>query len=211
MSIDWVSYINLDNRLERRAHIEKILSHSPYNYDRIAAVRLSDSPESLGYKMHSSVRGQSSTASIFLSHKKTLESALDKVSSGSLLLLEDDVEISPSYWLNEINTEHLPEDWQILNVSLRYRQKEKTKELLLEKNYADQKFLRIADIKNYYIVTGAHFVLFRDIASIQHVLKKMNETSGIYNVDGFYYIEDINTYTTDHDLIDTKFFPSDHD
>ena len=215
INIDAVFYINLDFRTDRLENINRQLRDCRWDTKRISAVRLEGSANDAGLKLQPQLEGKTHVASIWLSHQKALNEALKQDNGGAFILLEDDVRIADDFWSDTLQvSESLPKDWDIIFFSPRYRVN-KNGPL---KDYVGKKWLDaptgkdpvlLRSLRGKYIMTGAHFVVFKNAAVIEKVLKKMAALPEIYDVDRFYLAE-FNTYGIDNKKIGTGPFGSDH-
>lgn len=181
--VSLVSYINLDFRKDRKAHMEDMLRTCPYPTSRVSAVRLRKLPKELGITMKPGMESASGVASIFMSHKRALENALESEVDSGFILLEDDVQINEGFWDFDISRYFPREDFDIAFLSPRVKlRKDKSKRVVYEKGEVVD---LSSEIKTKYI-TGAHFLIFKNRASIEKVLKMMSECPEVYDVDVFY-------------------------
>lgn len=195
IKIDHVYFINLDDRQDRLNHMESQLSACPWPHSRISAIRLESEPEKIGLKMVPSLQGRRSVASIWLSHQKALEEALNHGGTDSFIILEDDVHIGQAYWKKAFTLpQSLPKNWDMILLSPKYRSRNKD----LEGQEKRKKFIRapvgqspvlMKGAMKEYICTGAHFFVFRSRLIIERILKKMKGTQKLYHVDRFYMRE----------------------
>ncbi len=185
-----ISYINLDYRQDRNEHMLRTLAACPCPFRRIAATRLDRPPEDLGIGMVPRLRGAAGVASIFLSHQKALEDALEAGVSGRFALLEDDVRIDAPFWEMEPEELFPDSEFDILFLSPRYRRKApgpNGERIYVAKPYG-YGFVNLSDAMKDYIVTGAHFLVFPNRSAIVRVLDKMHACTEHMDVDLFYML-----------------------
>ncbi len=214
--IDGVFYINLDFRIDRQENMARQLKNCKWPVSRISAVRLENGPQEAGIKLQPQLAERIHVASIWLSHKVAIENAIEAGQSGASILLEDDVRVADSFWSDELNLpDSLPEDWEIIFYSPRYRVnkngplKDYKGKKWMDAPHGDKPVL-LKKLRGTYIMTGAHFVVFKNRTVMGSVLDKMIATEEVYDVDRFYMAE-FNTYGIDSKLIGTGPFGSDHD
>jgi len=155
-------------------------------------------------------------ASIWLSHKDALEKFSAINGSGGYLLLEDDVAIASTFWTSKKDyLKGLPSDWEVVLLSPRYRYRrpedaspeEQGKRLAKSPNGDAPVFLPQAAKK--YIITGAHFCIFRNKMVVDKVLEKLKSSAQVCDVDNFYVVN-FKTYGIRCSEIGTAGFSSDH-
>jgi GR25 family glycosyltransferase involved in LPS biosynthesis len=207
MNIDKVLYINLDERPDRNAHMMQILSGCPWPVERIQAVRLTKEPSALGIKLAERHRNAPHVASIFLSHKRALNEALKSAGTGSIIILEDDVMISPKvYGQLQDDVFAFPDDGEVLMLSVRYRNKPITKEEI-ERRFLDRPFMyetvSAKSARVQYIATGAHFYIVRNRDVVVNILEKMDAVPYIEDVD-IWMMENTSCYFAHCDYVGTK-------
>ncbi len=185
-----VSYINLEFRDDRNSHMLNTLSACPYPYKKIAGIRLDQPPEKRGLKMIPRLEGAAGVAGIFMSHCRALEDAINSGVDGKFALLEDDVRINKEFWDLDVEEILLETDFDILFLSPRY--KAKIPNIDGKKPFVPTPFgLRLVDMTsalNDYIITGAHFLVFRDRATIENTLRKLRNCDELMDVDLFYLL-----------------------
>lgn len=181
--VDLVSYINLDFRKDRKTHMEGMLRSCPYPTSRVSAVRLRKLPKELGITMKPGMESAAGVASIFMSHKKALENALESGVESEFVLLEDDVQINKGFWDVDIDRYFPKEGFDIVFLSPRVKlRKDKSKRVVYDKSEVID---LSTEIRTKYI-TGAHFLIFKNRSVIEKALKMMSECQEIYDVDVFY-------------------------
>lgn len=201
---EFIAYVNLDHRTDRRAHMERLLKDAPCPVERIPATRLDGTPEAHGIGMANTYEGQIGTASCYLSHKRALERALEVISDGPFAVLEDDIHFDDHLWRRDIGLHLLPDDWEVVCVSPRFRnRKPKFRDWLAPRvGLSAQTFTQpissnrpvaAKKLTPRYIITGSHFMLFRTRSAIERVLAKMAPLRDVRHVDLF-YIEEFRTY-----------------
>lgn len=216
IDVKGVYFINLDIRPDRLEHMQNQLKNCKWAVTRIPAVRLENEPEELGYKLIPRLEGKKHVVSIWLSHRKALESALLDDVDGSVILLEDDVRVDSNFWSNEFELpEELASNWEILFFSPRYRVNSNGP----LNNQTGSKWLKapmgqgpvlLNSIRSKYVCTGAHFVVFKNSTVIKKVLEKMDTMEELYDVDLF-YLGSFKTYGIDNPKIGTaSVLGSDH-
>lgn len=189
--IDLVSYINLDERTDRRAHMTELLRKCPYPTRRIRAIRLKRPPEAFGFGMTVRLHGAAGVASIFLSHRKALLDALGTVDGGGFVLLEDDVHLGRRFWTRDIAGAMPPEGYDVSFVTPRYRPPKRLgrnhtgPRCFLHKPLGDG-LVELSGALKSYIITGAHCLIFRDVDAIAKAVRLMDRCRSYYNVDEFY-------------------------
>lgn len=216
IGIDLLLYINLDYREDRRIHMEHQLVECPWPVERLSATRLEVSPEEAGINMHPTLTGKRGVASIWLSHKKALTKFLLNAKTDAFVLLEDDVVIFNEFWSHNSDLlSGLSADWEIvlLTPKYRYRKKIEIPESEVGKKYArppnGRKPVFLPNAAKKYIITGAHFCIFRNSDVVKKVLKRMELTEEIYDVDKFYVLN-FNSYGVQANHISSGGFGSDH-
>lgn len=216
IDVDNVFFINLDFRTDRLDHIKQQVKSCKWGVTRISATRLNDGDlERKSLKLQPQLAGKIHVASIWLSHRDALSAAIAKGRDGASILLEDDVKIADNFWTETLKLpDGLPDDWEIIFLSPRYRVnpngplKGHTGKKWLDAPSGDKPVL-LKSLRGKYIMTGAHFVVFRNNQVIQKVLDKMSSTSELYDVDRFYLAE-FNTYGIDNKKVGTGHLGSDH-
>ena len=216
IDVEGVFFINLDSRTDRLENITRQVRDCHWDVSRISAIRLEDEIGDLVLKLQPHLGDKVHVASIWLSHQKALKAALKNSNNGAIILLEDDVRVSDQFWSDKLQLpDNLPEDWEIIFFSPRYRVN-KNGPL---KDYNGKKWLDaphgtepvlLRSLRGKYVMTGAHFVVFKDSQVIRKVLDRMALTNEVYDVDRFYLAE-FNTYGIDNKKIGTGPFGSDHD
>ncbi|WP_347331347.1 hypothetical protein [Marinimicrobium locisalis] len=221
VEIERAIYINLDDREDRRSHMEKLLSNAQWDYERLAATRLEQSPEDAGLQMLPRLKGHKGVASIWLSHERALErfASLARQRSGhtgAYILFEDDVKVLDSACLqNPLPLpDGLPESWEIVLLTPRFRWKDKVnvppeyegKYFVVP--YEEREWVNLNEARAQYIVTGAHYVIFRNGAVVEKVLAHMKDRS-LYDVDNF-YVNDFDTFGVRLPEVTAGGFGSDH-
>jgi hypothetical protein len=201
LKIDTIQYVNLDERADRRRHMEANLAAVRDKAERVSAVRLKNSPESQGIRMKAEHVGAASIASIFLSHMKAVETAINKCSDGAAVLLEDDCHFPRNIWSLDLGISRLPESWQLILVGQRFRAvgtpSVRPRLTMIErlnpfrqrywaKPLQDGEGRSSKELTARFIASGAHFVIFRNVAALQCTLKAMRDIEEVYHVDRFY-------------------------
>tara|TARA_R110001592_G_scaffold39563_1_gene130242 strand:+ start:1352 stop:2014 length:663 start_codon:yes stop_codon:yes gene_type:complete len=204
-----VYFINLDIRPDRLENMHKQLSSCKWDVTRVPAVRLEKEPAEIGYKLIPRLEGKKHVLSIWLSHRKALELALTNVQNEALILLEDDVKIDSTFWKDKLELpEKLPENWEILFFSPRFRVnkngplKNQTGSKWLKAPFGKEPVL-LNSVRSKYVCTGAHFVVFRNSSVIKKVIEKMDSMDEIYDVDLF-YLGSFKTFGIDNPKITTN-------
>lgn len=207
MPVDKVFYINLDQRPDRNQHILKLLAECPWPYERVPAVRLQAPPETLGYKLAERHKKQPHVASIFLSHRRALETATTIDGAGYIIVLEDDVMISQKFYSTKLSElGRLPNNWEMLLISVRYRAKQEMRDqagnsLWLNKPFGHW-FVWADDVSNAFIATGTHFCVFRSRQVAESIVRRMDSTPEIEDVDAW-YMKNTNCYFWHSDYVGT--------
>ncbi len=207
-----ISYINLPERSDRRDHMESLLRNCAHQVTRIEGIRLATSPEDSGLRMQQPFTGSKSIASIFLSHRKALEQAHNSALSGGFVLLEDDCQFTTSAFNRALKFKNPPDDWDIIMVSPRFRDRAEAamprKKLTLRDRLNPFRksrwkrplkragYVKLSLLMDQFVVSGAHFVIFKDKTTIAKVLDKMHKLEGLYHVD-YFYAGTFNTYGID--------------
>jgi hypothetical protein len=205
IAIDLVSYINLADRKDREEHMKKSLLGCPVPFNRVDAIRLDAPPEAIGIRMKAEHWGSIGVSSIFLSHKKALGEARRRMTSGAFVLLEDDCRFPPSIWHSDLGLSRLPSSWEILMVSPRFRtiaeatgpKKRRSfwqrlnprRESIWKRPIRDAGPVPLGPLRAEYVVSGAHFVLFKNAAVVSRVIGAMEAALEVYHVDHFYVAE----------------------
>jgi hypothetical protein len=205
MRIDHVTFINLDARPDRRAHMEATLAPCPHPHERIPAVRLDASPEASGLVMQSKLAGEAGIASICLSHARALRRLVERMGDGHGVVLEDDVRIDPKMWSRDDLLDALPDDWQIAMLTPRFRVRSKTGPRRFERDPFGGAPVRLKT--SGYICTGAHFVVLRDRAAAEAAVERI-EAGPLHHVDHL-YVHNFRTYGFVTPLISIAAFGSD--
>ena len=201
MTIASIHYINLDHRTDRRTHMTKKLARAPVPAKRLSAVQFTQPPEDLGIPMRPEVAGQAAVAAIFRSHQKAIEAALAYDDTGHAVVLEDDCHFSHSIWKRDIGLNKLPDDWQLVLVSPRFRkinpppkwsrlsfwQKANPfREKYWLQPLADGEARRSRELTKSYVITGTHFLIYRDHAALRTAQALMANCKALDNVDQFF-------------------------
>lgn len=219
IEIEKAFYINLDDRVDRRRHVEELMKSSDIDLERFSAVKLTQAPEELGFAMRKSVLGHKGIASIWCSHMGVLERILsshEENSDGAFLVLEDDVQINKEKYRKKklIFDIAIPMDLEIALISPRFRWRDRSKapDSQKESYFAEppkaMDWLSLPELYNDFIITGAHYVVFRNLKVVRSVLSKMRSTP-IYDVDNFYASE-FCSYALVDDSVGAGGFGSDH-
>lgn len=216
MAVAGVTYINLDNRPDRRAHMEALLADCPWPHRRFAAIRLTEPPQKLGIRMRDKVRGAMAVASIWQSHQGALAGFLDSAEDGHFVLLEDDVQIEPAFWGDlPAFFGQLPADWRMLMVSSRYRERGVPASAGAgpRKRFvaapAGPRPQPLKPLAATHFCTGAHFCMFRDKGAVRAILDEMAACREIHDVDVFYANLE-GTYGVPNRRVSAGGFGSDH-
>ncbi len=207
-----VRYINLEDRRDRRAHMEELLEESPWPSARVDAVRLDGPPEDHGIKMNERYVGAIGVASVFLSHIRTLEAFLTEPEDGLFVLLEDDVHFTPDFLAKGVLALDMPEAWDVMMVSPRFRWRDPERSGLfglgiyhklrriLRGNFtrpiANKGVVRLQDWTDRFHVSGSHFTVFRSRDAVQRILDHMRAVPEIYYIDN-YYVKDCDALGVD--------------
>lgn len=204
MQIDAIRYINLDRRADRRAHMECCLSGAPVAPQRIAATEFAQPPERLGLRMRPEHCGNASIAAIFHSHRRAIESARAATGAGCALILEDDCQLSRSVWQQDIDLSHQAGDWRMILISPRFRKigspdhrprlsglqrLNPLRDAYWQKPLQPYQARAAQALLQDYVISGAHFVVFRNREALDLVLGIMDRTEQLYHVDHFYCAE----------------------
>jgi GR25 family glycosyltransferase involved in LPS biosynthesis len=213
-----VYYINLDMRPDRAEHMELQLRGCPWPYTRISAVRLTVQPEQLGIKLKNYARNVPHVASIFLSHKKSLEAMLKSEQDGIFILLEDDVKIDPKIFSSvSLIPDDLPKDWDVGLVSARFRESMLTgpngekpewpwrwvRDCFTFNAVSAKKMLKSG------VISGAHFCIFPNKKAVRKIFQKMESAPVIWDVDSWYTIEN-DCYVWNHPYVGQAHLGSNH-
>jgi hypothetical protein len=200
--------------------MESLLSGAKWKCERLSATRLAESPESIGLKMIPRLAGHKGVASIWLSHQRALNRFLavseESEKSGAYVLLEDDVNVlNPAYLKNPLPLPTgLSGDWEIILLSPRFRWNNKKKMPPEDKGKAFvtpfriRTWINLKKARENFIITGAHYVIFRNRAVVSKVLDRMKERS-LHDVDGF-YASNFKTYGIRLPEVTAGGFDSDH-
>lgn len=182
--IDLVSYINLDFRKDRQQHMEETLRYCPFPVTRVSAVRLTTSPSSAGIVMKPGMESAAGVASIFLSHKLALKSALEKGVENGFILLEDDVRIKPDLWGGDLISKIPSDPYDISFLSPRLKSRSSLN--FFSSKAEKDKILNLSGLIKQYSITGAHFLIFKNRTAIEKTLAAMDACKEIFDVDVFY-------------------------
>jgi hypothetical protein len=195
MIIDHCYFINLAQRTDRLAHIKAVLHDCPWPVSRIEATRLDRDPAELGLHLLDRLVEHWHVASIWLSHRAALQAASATRGDGAFVILEDDVQIAPEFWQTEFKPRGVRRDWECLLISPRYRQpgtstdaqdgRSPKRGAWVRAPYGGEPVL-LRSARKEYVVTGAHFAVFRSRAVVGQVLDRMAKLERIYDVDLFY-------------------------
>lgn len=201
MKIDSIHFINLDRRPDRRAHIEACLAEAPVPPRRIAAIELTTPPEAQGIRMCRQFEGNSAIASIFLSHRKAVGSAIEQVKDGLSIVIEDDCHFPKRLWKEDLGLEGLPEDWLLAVISPRFRRLgipdrrprltfwqrlNPFRERYWQKPLQEKAAKSTRDLAQDFIITGAHFLVFRNRWALETAIERMDAVEALYHVDHFF-------------------------
>lgn len=211
VDIDHAYFINLASRTDRLLHMQATLSRCPWPSTRIDAVRLEKPAEELGYRLVPRLHGSTHVVSIWLSHRKLLETALQAPGDGAIVLLEDDVQIKDDFWSRRIRLPRLPSNWQLAILSPRYRRTPASTapgESKWVKAPFGRKPVQLSTQREF-ISTGAHFVIFRDRSVVRSVIEKMDAVSEMFDVDLLYHKRTV-AYGLHDERISAGGFGSDH-
>ncbi|MCB4771725.1 hypothetical protein LGR54_24235 [Ancylobacter sp. Lp-2] len=190
--------------------MQKILRPCPWPTERIAAVCLLSMEEAEGETGRSL-----SVLSIWKSHRKALMRGLERLKDGSLVVLEDDVTINRKFFGEKLALpDNLPDDWEIILFSPRYRRKYAVGDAEFGKPKWDTQTFRkgttyIPDIRKNYICNGAHCCVFRDAATIRKIIETMDAQAVKYDVDNFFG-HAFRTYGIHTNQVQVGGFGSDH-
>lgn len=200
MRVNSIFYINLDRRPDRRAHIETCLIGAPVPPERISAVELLAAPETQGLVMLPPYQGNRAIASIFLSHRKAIESALVKPGDGAAAIIEDDCHFSSDIWRKDL-LDGLPPGWQLVLLNPRFRKQgspDKQPRLPLWARLSPfrERYWRhplrpgearlTGTLLPEYVISGAHFLVFRNDDALRTALRLMDSARTLYHVDHFF-------------------------
>lgn len=220
ISIQHAIYINLDSREDRRAHMEAMLADANLQCERLSATRLSKAPEDIGLKMVPRLSGHKGVASIWLSHQRALNRFLsiseESTDHGAYVLLEDDVKVlKPKYLKTPLPLPRgLPDDWEILMLSPRFRWNNKDKVPPEDKRkyfvspYKAGTWIDLKEARRDFVITGAHYVIFKSPSVVTNVLDHMKQTP-LRDVDTF-YASSFKSYGIQLPEVTTGGFDSDH-
>ena len=219
VDVGGVVYINLDSRTDRNENMLGQLSDCRWPIERLSATRLERDPEEHGLKMLPRLAGRRGVASIWLSHKAAIERLSEHATSDDevFVLLEDDVVINNEFWLEKLQLPAgLPPDWELLLLTPKYRWRdiEAAPEDERNRNYAKApsggKPTLLSKALKTYLVSGAHFVVFRNRKILRDVIAKMEATPELFDVDLF-YARALKSYGVRNRHISSGGFGSDHD
>ncbi len=205
-SVAGVYYINLDHRSDRNEHMQRLLKYCPWPYSRVPAVRLRVEPGAAGYRLAERHREQPHVASIFLSHQRSLLTALSADNDGLSIVMEDDLQIDPALFrLSSTDLSPLPSDWDVVLVSVRYRERprEPGQPVTWLQHPYGPGLVSARRVTPDIIVTGAHFCIFQNRAAIARILTKMGKVTEIEDLD-IWYIKNTNCFYLHSDLVGTK-------
>lgn len=214
MKIAQVTYINLDIRPDRRAHMEKVLRDCPIPPERFAAIRLDDDPATFGLKVRPDLASPRAVASIWKSHVGVLEAFLAGPDDGLLCVIEDDASISGEFWAHlDGIVARLPDDWRVVLISLRFRDR---KQMFVDGRphfipcpFGTDPFLLHRALSDYFM-TGAHLVIFRGKDVVRSILADLNAVQEIIDIDRFFATLP-GAYGIAHAGVTAGGFGSDHD
>jgi len=208
-------YINLEARLDRREHMERLVAKLHWPVRRFNAHRLESDPSEHGLVMRPGLRGARAVASIWLSHLAVRRTFASSESPGNFLLLEDDVFIRNGLWgQSYIPCSGLPDEWDILLFSPRYRLRQADRSRTDAPRFVDPPFGLekpnfLPDVAKTHFCTGAHFCIIRDADAARRICARMKSAAQIYDVDQFYATENI-SYGVSSPFITAGGFGSDH-
>lgn len=217
IEISHVYFINLPTRLDRLEHMYEQLKYCSWSWSRVEAIRLEKPAEELGFELIPRLKGKTHVVSIWLSHRKALQTVLDTGGTSSFLILEDDVQIQPEIWGQTLSLRcDLPTDWEILLISPRFRIRNLDTEgkpigwgwKWLKAPFG-QKAVLLCEIPKEFVCTGAHFVIFRDLNTIRKVVNEMDACHQLFDVDLFYLLR-FKTYGIEDERVGTRPLGSDH-
>lgn len=220
LQIDKCIWINLDHRVDRKEHMEDLLKECEWSHERLSATRLEGDLSLHNIEMIKRLEGKNGVASIWISHKRALETILNGGVSHSAVILEDDLRLPEPqrFWAANDKLQlpnGLDDNWEILFLSPKYRYKNKD---IAQKNGCETYFapppseemaVKFSEYQDIFIITGAHFVVFKNSEVIESVIKKMNETQYLFDVDEF-YVKTFNTYGYSTASVTHGGFGSDH-
>ncbi len=225
VNIRSIHYINLDRRPDRRAHIEACLAAAPVRPERLAATELSSAPEALGIAMRPAYTGNKAIASIFSSHHRAVQAALETCEDGMAAVIEDDCHISATLWDDPRLLASLPQDWRLAMISPRFRRhcSPETRPrltLLSRLNPFRAKYwchpLKTCEARSTallgrdYVISGAHFLIYRDRCALETALQLMNGATALYHVDHFLAAEMPGCYAVAHHAVQASGLGSDN-
>jgi hypothetical protein len=208
-------YINLKSRLDRRQHMEKLISNLGWPIQHFSAIHLDLDPAKYDLNMRPRLRGARAVASIWLSHLAVMEKFIDSPHEGNFLLLEDDVFIRKHLWgKNNIPCSGLPDAWDIILFSPRYKLRHVNPGSVGAPKFVDPPFgfdkpNFLPEVTKTHFCTGAHFCVIRDRAAARRIHARMKSSSQIYDVDEFYAAEAL-SYGISSPFITAGGFGSDH-
>ena len=211
-----VFYINLESRADRREHMCRQLAPCSWPIERVEAVRIDRDPKELGINILPRLAGQRGFVGIWLSHRMAIERALKIERDGVIVILEDDVKISPNFWTERLKLhKDLPSDWEIVLISPRHRRNlSATNAPGVGPKWIRDPFAGAPTLlrskRGQFVTTGAHFVVFRSKAIAGKVLAEMDACPELYDVDLF-YLQGFQTYAIHNSLVSTESLGSDHD
>ncbi|MBS7541563.1 hypothetical protein [Ancylobacter oerskovii] len=186
-NIDRLLFINLDHRIDRRDHIERVLSPCRWPAERISAVRLL-SPELAAEESAPSLNA----LSIWKSHRKALAHGLERLADGGLIVIEDDIAINRDFFRDTLSLPaSLPGDWEILLFNTRFRKRSIVSNGIKIRQRWEKNAFRAAPaylpaIKKTYICNGAHFCVFRDRGTIEKIIGAMDAAPAKCHIDSFF-------------------------
>jgi len=202
------TYINLDSRTDRLAHIEALFSDAIWHPDRTSAVRYDALTDNVSVRHKT--RGAVAVASIWQSHKNVLCEFLDNEEDGLFVTLEDDLRMKKSFWESVFPS--LPDDWRMLMVSPRYRTRA-SDDMPGSRDFVPPPHgsnpVHLPEMNAEYHCTGAHFLIFRNKSAVQSIVHEMDCIRDVYDVDVF-FSELHGVYGYNNDSIGAGGFGSDH-
>ncbi|GGL78956.1 hypothetical protein [Wenxinia marina] len=208
-------FINLDERPDRRAHIERLLAPAPWRMVRLSATRLSGKLSDHDLTVEPGTSAALAVCSIWQSHRRALQTFLDAGSDGPFALIEDDLQLQPFFWtdgLEYLQRTQLPEDADMVLLNPRYRERKPTDPTVGKRFVAPplgRGLTRLSEVLETHHCTGAHFCIFPDRAAVARVAALMDAKEMLLDVDVF-YVRDTVCYGLAMKSVSAGKFGSDH-